>query len=60
MSSLVMPNVSIPPLKRNSRDNERPLVEDIRLLGRILGDVIREEEGAEIYTRSIVGSVRCV
>ena len=23
-----------------SRDNERPLVEDIRLLGRILGDVI--------------------
>jgi len=44
-----MPNVSIPPLKRNSRDNERPLVEDIRLLGRILGDVIREQEGAEIY-----------
>jgi phosphoenolpyruvate carboxylase len=47
--SPVMPNVSIPPLKRNSRDNERPLVEDIRLLGRILGDVIREQEGAEIY-----------
>ncbi|MBU3723459.1 MAG: phosphoenolpyruvate carboxylase [Limnohabitans sp.] len=36
-------------MKRNSRDNERPLVEDIRLLGRILGDVIREQEGAEIY-----------
>ena len=44
-----MTNASIPPLKRNSRDNERPLVEDIRLLGRILGDVIREQEGAEIY-----------
>ena len=44
-----MPKVSIPPLKRNSRDNERPLVEDIRLLGRILGDVIRGQEGAEIY-----------
>jgi phosphoenolpyruvate carboxylase len=44
-----MPNASIPPLKRHSRDNERPLVEDIRLLGRILGDVIREQEGAEIY-----------
>ena len=44
-----MPNLTIPPLKRNSRDNERPLVEDIRLLGRILGDVIREQEGAEIY-----------
>ena len=27
----------------------RPLVEDIRLLGRILGDVIREQEGAEAY-----------
>ena len=44
-----MPNASITPLKRHSRDNERPLVEDIRLLGRILGDVIREQEGAEIY-----------
>ena len=39
-----MPNASIPPLKRNSRDNERPLVEDIRLLGRILGDVIRDRK----------------
>jgi phosphoenolpyruvate carboxylase len=47
--SLVMPNVTIPPLKRHSRDNERPLVEDIRLLGRILGDAIREQEGPEIY-----------
>jgi len=32
-----------------SRDNERPLVEDIRLLGRILGDVIREQEGLAAY-----------
>jgi len=32
-----------------SRDNERPLVEDIRLLGRILGDVIREQEGVVAY-----------
>jgi phosphoenolpyruvate carboxylase len=47
--SLVMPNVTILPLKRPSRDNERPLVEDIRLLGRILGDVIREQESPEIY-----------
>ena len=44
-----MPNITIPPLKRPSRDNERPLVEDIRLLGRILGDVIREQESPEIY-----------
>ena len=27
----------------------KPLVEDIRLLGRILGDVIREQEGTEAY-----------
>ena len=32
-----------------ARDNERPLVEDIRLLGRILGDVIREQEGVAAY-----------
>ena len=35
--------------KTRARDNERPLVEDIRLLGRLLGDVIREQEGLEIY-----------
>ena len=29
--------------------NERPLVEDIRLLGRILGDVILEQEGAAAF-----------
>ena len=34
---------------RQSRDNERPLVEDIRLLGRILGDVIREQEGPAAF-----------
>ena len=45
----VMPSTIIPTLKRNSRDNERPLVEDIRLLGRLLGDVIREQEGGEIF-----------
>ncbi|NMM05897.1 MAG: phosphoenolpyruvate carboxylase [Polaromonas sp.] len=32
-----------------SRDNERPLVEDIRLLGRLLGDVIREQDGVAAY-----------
>lgn len=31
------------------RATEQPLVDDIRLLGRILGDVIREQDGAEIY-----------
>jgi phosphoenolpyruvate carboxylase len=34
---------------RRAKDNERPLVEDIRLLGRILGDVIREQEGVDAY-----------
>ncbi|NMM10125.1 MAG: phosphoenolpyruvate carboxylase [Polaromonas sp.] len=32
-----------------ARDNERPLVEDIRLLGRILGDVIRDHVGVPAY-----------
>ena len=32
-----------------TRNNERPLVEDIRLLGRLLGDVIREQEGVAAY-----------
>jgi len=35
--------------RAEKRDSERPLVEDIRLLGRILGDVIRVQEGAEAY-----------
>ena len=34
---------------REKRNSERPLVEDIRLLGRILGDVIRVQEGPEAY-----------
>ncbi|MFM2253982.1 MAG: hypothetical protein RJB68_2319 [Pseudomonadota bacterium] len=34
---------------KRTKDNERPLVEDIRLLGRILGDVIREQEGVDAY-----------
>jgi phosphoenolpyruvate carboxylase len=34
---------------RRARDNERPLVEDIRLLGRILGDVIRDHEGVAAF-----------
>ncbi|MCC6930442.1 MAG: phosphoenolpyruvate carboxylase [Gemmatimonadaceae bacterium] len=30
-------------------EKNRPLMEDIRLLGRILGDVIREQDGTEAY-----------
>ncbi|MEP7140288.1 MAG: phosphoenolpyruvate carboxylase, partial [Caldimonas sp.] len=32
-------------------DKNRPLVDDIRLLGRILGDVIREHEGGAAFER---------
>jgi phosphoenolpyruvate carboxylase len=39
----------LPHVARRAKANERPLVEDIRLLGRILGDVIREQEGAEAF-----------
>ena len=33
-----------------SQDKDKPLQEDIRLLGRILGDIIREQEGAPVFT----------
>jgi phosphoenolpyruvate carboxylase len=46
--TVALPHKSAPP-RHNKRDSERPLVEDIRLLGRILGDVIRTQEGPEAY-----------
>jgi phosphoenolpyruvate carboxylase len=42
------PSATTPPARR-AKDNERPLVEDIRLLGRILGDVLRDQEGVDAY-----------
>ena len=44
-----MKNATGAALAKRAKDNERPLVEDIRLLGRILGDVIREQEGVQAY-----------
>lgn len=38
------------------REIDQPLVEDIRLLGRILGDVIREQDGADTY--NLIENVR--
>jgi len=35
--------------RASAKNNERPLVEDIRLLGRLLGDVIREQEGVAAF-----------
>ena len=43
-----------PPKRRQAED--QPLIDDIRLLGRILGDVIREQEGEETY--ALVEKVR--
>ncbi len=37
------------PLDDHDADKDRPLREDIRLLGRILGDTVREQEGEEAY-----------
>ncbi len=34
---------------RSAAEKNRPLMEDIRLLGRILGDTIREQEGKEAF-----------
>ncbi|MCY7320191.1 MAG: phosphoenolpyruvate carboxylase [Ramlibacter sp.] len=44
-----MPRPSPKSPSPRARDNERPLIEDIRLLGRILGDVIREQEGVAAF-----------
>jgi len=32
-----------------NRDDDEPLREDIRLLGRILGDIVRQQEGEEVF-----------
>lgn len=43
-----MPKTAAAPVV-TKKDKERPLLDDIRLLGRILGDVIREQDGAPAY-----------
>jgi len=44
-----MPKPNPAPKNHAIPNSERPLVEDIRLLGRILGDVIREQDGEAAY-----------
>jgi len=39
----------LPRLPSDEPDKDRPLREDIRLLGRILGDTVREQEGEEVF-----------
>jgi len=45
-----------PEAEREIDDKDLPLFEEIRLLGRILGDTVREQEGATVY--EIVERVR--
>ncbi|NNE83304.1 MAG: phosphoenolpyruvate carboxylase [Alphaproteobacteria bacterium] len=37
------------PLPNAASDKDLPLLDDIRLLGRLLGDCVREQEGADIF-----------
>src|SRR6516162_5514659 len=47
--SLAAPTSSAPPQDLDDADKDSPLRDDIRLLGRILGDTVREQEGEEIF-----------
>ena len=38
-------------MRSTTADSEAPLIEDIRLLGQILGDTVREQEGDEAFER---------
>jgi phosphoenolpyruvate carboxylase len=42
-------NGANPKANASASDKDRPLVEDIRLLGRLLGEVIREQEGTAAF-----------
>ncbi len=44
------------PARSKSQDKDAPLKEDIRLLGRLLGEVIRQQEGETVY--EIVETIR--
>jgi phosphoenolpyruvate carboxylase len=46
-TAALKPTSAAPARKRVNKD--QPLIDDIRLLGRLLGDVIREQEGAVAY-----------
>ena len=44
-----MSRTPVRPRPSSRADKDQPLIDDIRLLGRILGDVIREQEGQAAY-----------
>src|SRR5208337_671217 len=41
--------MALEPILDDDAEKDRPLRDDIRLLGRILGDTVREQEGEEVY-----------
>ncbi len=45
------PDERLPPVHADDADKDRPLRDDTRLLGRILGDVLRQQTGEEGYAR---------
>ena len=47
--ALNAPTESVAPLAADEPDKDLPLRDDIRLLGRILGDTVREQEGEEVF-----------
>lgn len=50
------PNTSPRLSKKSATDKDAPLKEDIRLLGRLLGDVLRDQEGDAVF--QIVETIR--
>ena len=46
----------VPAGHRGADDKDLPLREDIRLLGRLLGDTVRDQEGAEVF--DVVENIR--
>jgi phosphoenolpyruvate carboxylase len=47
--ALNAPTESVARLAADDPDKDLPLRDDIRLLGRILGDTVREQEGEEVF-----------
>jgi phosphoenolpyruvate carboxylase len=50
MIAMVMPAESLENPDGNLvRDKDRPLRDDIRLLGRVLGETVRDQDGQAVY-----------
>jgi len=55
-SSALDDNIAEQPGAATEVDKDAPLKEDIRLLGRLLGDVLRDQEGEEVF--AVVETIR--